>query len=282
MPIAAIAFDMDDTMLRDDRTLSPLTLSVLRRAASLGIRVIPASGRARDSIRPFVEEIGCVSCYIACNGAEIWSPAHALLRRFVFPDATAQAIAAFARERGCYAQTYSGEHFYYNLRNDFADAYAAASMLTGYYTPDLGAFIAAHPTGKILMMDTEETIARMLAEARERFAGAASVTCSKPYFLEFNPPEATKGNALRACGELLGFDPTDAVAFGDSLNDLTMLQTAGLGVAVANARADVRALVLHGCGSNQDDGPARFLQALLGLDPASPLTPSAPSPEAAR
>ncbi len=269
-PVAAIAFDMDDTMLRDDRTLSPLTLAVLRKAASLGIRVIPASGRARDSIRPFVEQLGCVSCYIACNGAEIWSPAHALLRQFLFPDGTARRIVAFARENGCYAQTYAGEHFYFNEENDFAAAYAAASMLTGFHTPDLEGFIAHHPTGKILMMDDEAKIARMLADARERFAGEAAVTCSKPYFLEFNPPEATKGNALAACGAMLGFDPAQAVAFGDSLNDLTMLRTAGIGVAVANAREDVRARAAYGCGANQEDGPARFLIDLLDLKEVAP------------
>ncbi len=263
--VAAIAFDLDDTMLRDDRTLSPLTLDVLRKAAARGIRVIPASGRARDSIRPFAETIGCASCYIACNGAEIWSPEHRILRQCVFPDETAQRIVAFARENACYAQTYAGQHFYYSEENDFASAYAAASMLTGYHTPDMEGFIAAHPTCKILMMDTEAKIARMLEEARERFAGEAAVTCSKPYFLEFNPPEATKGNALKACGALLGFDVSNAVAFGDSLNDLSMLETAGLGVAVANARADVRARVARVCGSNEEDGPARFLQALLGL-----------------
>ena len=265
MNIRAIAFDLDDTMLRDDRSLSPFTVSVLRRAAAMGVAVIPASGRARDSIRPFVEQIGCAACYIACNGAEIWSPDHRPLRRLLFPDAVARRIVAFARAYGSYAQTYAGEHFYYMLDNDYAPAYASASMLTGVFMPDLEGFIAAHPTGKILLMDDAAKIARMLEDARTRFAGEAAVTCSKPYFLEFNPPEATKGCALAACGEMLGFDPAEALAFGDSLNDLTMLETAGLGVAVANAREDVRARVGDVCGSNEEDGPARYICRQLGI-----------------
>lgn len=265
MEIRAIAFDLDDTMLRDDRTLSPFTLRVLREAAKLGVRVIPASGRARDSIRPFAEEIGCVSCYIACNGAEIWSPDHRLLKSCVFSDETARRVVAFARAHDCYAQTYSGNRFYYRIENEYAPAYAASSMLTGEYTPDLEGFIAAHPTCKILMMADPAKIAEMLTEARERFADEAAITCSKPYFLEFNPPEATKGKALAACGELLGFSLDQALAFGDSLNDLSMLQSAGLGVAVANAREDVRAQVRASCGANEEDGPAHFICRQLSI-----------------
>ncbi|MBR5345985.1 MAG: HAD family phosphatase [Clostridia bacterium] len=265
MNIRAIAFDLDDTMLRDDRTLSAFTVTVLRKAAELGVKIIPASGRARNSIRPFVDQIGCAACYIACNGAEIWNPAHESLQRLLFPDVVAQRIIAFARENGSYAQTYAGDQFYYMVENDYAVAYASASLLKGEFTPDMEGFIAAHPTCKILVMDDERKIARMLTEAKVRFAGEAAVTCSKSYFLEFNPPEATKGNALVACGKLLGFDLSEALAFGDSLNDLSMLETAGLGVAVANAREDVRARVRAVCGSNEEDGPAHFICEQLDI-----------------
>ena len=266
MDIRAIAFDLDDTMLHDDRTLSPFTLRVLHRAAEMGVHIIPASGRARDSIRPYAEEIGCASCYIACNGAEIWSPSHELLRRFVFPDAVARRIVAFARSHNAYAQTYWETRFYYCIDNEYAPAYSATSMLTGVYTPDLEGFIAGHPTGKILMMDKPERIAAMLEDSRALFGDDASITCSKPWFLEFNPPGGTKGNALAACGELLGFTPGQAMAFGDSLNDLSMITAAGLGVAVANAREDVRSRADAVCGSNEDDGPARMICRQLSIE----------------
>ncbi len=270
MNVKAITFDMDDTMLRDDRTLSAYTVDVIRRAATAGIRIIPASGRARDSMKPFVDELACADLYIACNGAEIWSSKHELIRRFAFPDEDAQAIMAYARSNGCYAQTYSGSNFFYSMENRFARDYAASSLLVGYHTPDLEGFLSSHPTPKILVMDTEEKIASMLTEARERFRGRASVTCSKPWFLEFNPPEATKGNALRCCGELLGFSMADTLAFGDSLNDMSMLQAAGYGVAVANAREDVRSQLSLICGSNEEDGPARFIESHVLMEDTCP------------
>jgi Cof subfamily protein (haloacid dehalogenase superfamily) len=214
-------------------------------------------------MRAYVEQLACADAYIACNGAEIWSPAHELLHHVVFPEETALAVCAFARRHGAYAQTYDDRHFYYLLENHFAREYAATSALTGFHTPDIEGFIRLHPTSKILLMDTPEKAAAMLAEARELFAGQASVTCSKPHFVEFNPPEATKGNALRRCAELLDFRLEDTLAFGDSLNDLSMLQAAGLGCAVANAREDVLARVKTVCGSNMEDGPARLAARLL-------------------
>ena len=110
------------------------------------------------------------------------------------------------------------------------------------------------------MMDDPARIARLLEEGRRLFGDRLSLTCSKPHFLEVNPAKASKGNALRWLGEHLGFSTENAMAFGDSLNDLSMLTAAGCGVAMANAREDVRALVSATCQSNQEDGVARYIE----------------------
>ena len=267
--IRAIIFDLDDTLLRDDLSISDYTVGVLRRCRQEGIHIIPASGRTRESMLPFVRRIGCASLYAAANGAEIYAPEKRLLRSVSFPRETAEAIARFGEARDCYAQTYDDAHFYFTRDNDWAVQYARASVLTGIYQPDLISFLQTHVTAKILMMNEPPVIARMLMEARKQFAGQASVTCSKPYFLEFNPPEATKGAALRWCAGYLGFPLSAAAAFGDSLNDLSMLEAAGTGVCVANAQPDVRALISRTCGANSEDGVARYIESELLNEPIS-------------
>lgn len=259
MTIRTIVFDLDDTLLRDDLTLSEKTLSVLRRAAAAGIRIIPASGRARESMRGFVEQLGCASCYISCNGAEIWSPESTLLSQEMFPVPLAREIARFAAEKDCYAQTYAGDQFFYNSEGFYAEAYASATMLKGVYVGNLEAFIT-QPTPKILLMDEDERVARLLTEARSRFDGRASITCSKSWFLEFNPLRATKGNALRWCAEHFGFSLEETIAFGDSLNDVSMLTAAGRGIAMGNARDDVKAMGFETCGTNMQDGVACYIE----------------------
>ena len=262
-PYQAVAFDLDDTLLRDDRTISGYTLSVLHALDRKGVRLLPVSGRTRLSMKPYVDQIGNIPLYISCNGAEIWKtesdvPLHA--ERFTV--ALGKEIAAFGKRHGCYAHTYGDSCFYFNFHCVWAERYAESSSLTGVCVGDLEEYIR-EPRNKILMVDEAEKITAMLAEAEDQFRGRASVTSSKPLYLEFNPAGATKGNALRLAAGMLGLRMEDIVAFGDSLNDLSMLQSAGLGVIMANGREELRPLCGGVCGTNQEDGVARCLETLF-------------------
>ena len=271
MPIRAIAFDLDDTLLRSDLTVSDYTVDVLRRAAKRGIIILPASGRTRDSMFPTVQRIGCAEAFISCNGADVWGlrPLSAgsaplsgddcpLLMQELLPVELAHEVARFAQERGVYCQTYSPSRFYFSIDNEYAVSYAHSSSLEGEYVGDLTAFIL-RPVTKLLMMDTPERIAALYEEAKERFAGRASMTCSKPYFLECNPLRATKGNALKWCAEHFGFAMEELLTFGDSLNDVSMLEAAGTGIAMGNAREDVKRMGFPVCLTNDEDGVARYI-----------------------
>lgn len=271
MPIRAIAFDLDDTLLRSDLTVSEYTADVLRRAKDQGMIILPASGRTRDSMFPTVQRIGCADAFISCNGADVWGlhpgPASTsplcgedcpLLMQELLPVELAHEVARFASDRGVYCQTYSPSRFYFSIDNEYAVSYAHSSSLEGEFVGDLTAFIQK-PVTKLLMMDTPERIAALYEEARALFAGRASLTCSKPYFLECNPLRATKGNALRWCAAHFGFSMDQLLAFGDSLNDVSMLEAAGTGVAMGNAREDVKALGFPVCLSNDEDGVARYI-----------------------
>ena len=257
--LKAAAFDLDDTLLRDDLSISPYTLDVFRRLADQGFFFIADSGRTRLSMKPHVEKIGCVSLYIACNGGEIYDGAtHELLHAENYSMEMAHEIADFGAEYNAYAQAYDGEHFYFNQYSVYSERYARTSSLSGIYVGDLRKFIR-EPRNKILMMAEPEQIAEMLDEARRRFSGRVSITCSKPWLLEFNPIRATKGIALEFAASYLGITVGDIVAFGDSLNDVPMFETAGRSVAVANAWKDVIPLCDEVCGSNNEDGVAHYL-----------------------
>lgn len=256
--VQAIAFDLDDTLLRDDRAISDYTCRVLRKAADRGIIVIPASGRTGRSMHGFVERIGCAACFVCANGAEVRDSEGRVMMQELLSVEVAREAAAFAQRHGCYAQVYDEDRFYYSRQDHYADEYAASSSLPGTFVGDLTAFIT-RPTPKLLMMDDPARIAVMLREAGEQLTGRAAVTCSKPYFLEINPVRATKGNALQWCAAHFGFSMENLLAFGDSLNDLSMLTAAGRGVAMANAREDVKALIPARCLSNEQDGVADYI-----------------------
>lgn len=260
MSIRAIAFDLDDTLLRPDNTISPYTVDVLTRAAAKGIRIIPASGRTFGSMMKAVPPIAhLASCLVSCNGSEVWSPEGETIMQELLPVSVAHEVAAFAAGRGVYCQTYAPDRFFYTVENEWAASYAKLSSLQGECVGDLIRFIRK-PVTKLLMMDDPERVAVLLKEAQALFGERASLTCSKPYFLECNPLHATKANALRWCADRFGFTMDELLCFGDSLNDVSMLQAAGLGVAVANARDDVKALGFPLCRTNAEDGVARYIE----------------------
>ncbi len=255
----AVVFDLDDTLLRDDLTISDFSVRVFHALHEKGFHIIAASGRSQFSMKPYVLQIGCISAYISCNGAEIWDgPSHRLIRQERFSTNLSIEIARFAEAHNCYAQAYEGSCFYFSQYGPWADRYAASTKLTGVYVGKLSEYIR-EPRNKILLIDREDRIAAMYSEASAQFAGRASVTCSKPIYLEFNPLNAAKGTALIRVCEYLGIRPENTVAFGDSLNDVSMMQTAGLGVMVSNGWKEVRPYCGDICGSNNEDGPARFL-----------------------
>ena len=260
MPIRAIAFDLDDTLLRPDNSISPYTADVLRRAHEAGVRIIPASGRTFGSMLKAVPSIlHLADCLVSCNGSEVWRSTGEILMQELLPVPLAHEVAAFAAERGVYCQTYAPDRFFYTVENEWAASYAKLSSLEGECVGDLTAFIRK-PVTKLLMMDDPARVAELLREAQAIFGGRASLTCSKPYFLECNPLKATKANALAWCAEHFGFKMDELLCFGDSLNDVSMLRAAGTGVCVANAREDVKALGFPLCRANSEDGVAHYIE----------------------
>ncbi len=255
----AVTFDLDDTLLHDDLSISPYTVQVLRKLHDSGIRIVPASGRAQQSMLPLIKRFDCADLYIASNGAEVWEGGtNRLLHHVYFDEDLAREIVAFGKKHHCYMHTYEEDCFLFSEYSPWAEKYSASAMLKGKYVGDLDQCFG-EPRNKILMIDEEAKIAAMLEEAQALFGGRASVTSSKAHYLEFNPLGATKGAALERVSRLLGMESRDFIAFGDSLNDLSMLQASGLSVAVMNGRPEVRSRCDEVCLSNNEDGVARFL-----------------------
>ena len=82
----------------------------------------------------------------------------------------------------------------------------------------------------------------------------------KPYFLEAEPPEVSKGNALLELSKIMEIDPEKTLVFGDSLNDLSMLAFTPNSVAMENGREEVKAAARYVCLPNHQHGVARFIE----------------------
>lgn len=258
MTIDTIVTDLDDTLLDGSGQLSPYTLRVLARCKQRGIRVIPASGRTHASMFPFLKQLNTGLPYIGGNGSEIMAGDHSVLEQLTLDVALAKEISAFLIENGFYVQVYRDEAFYYAAECDVARKYKKSSGMQGVAVGDLVKFLD-FPTPKVLSVNEADEVQRLLPIANERFHGRATFTVSKPYFLEAEPLGASKGEALRRLADRIGIVPNRTMAFGDSLNDISMLHFTPHSVAVGNARKEVRDAAAHVCLPNTEDGLARFV-----------------------
>ncbi|MDR2657786.1 MAG: HAD family hydrolase [Oscillospiraceae bacterium] len=265
--IHTIVSDLDGTLVpRTTFSLAARTVAAFRAARAAGARIIISSGRSGASMRPYVEELcGDIRAddhYIACNGAQVFDGGGAAVHETLMEPERARAAIRWLRERDVYVQAYEEGGFVYEKECAYADAYTKSSGLPCRKVDDMTVFIDK-PAVKLLGVDEPSRVAALLAEAREAFSGALCWTTSEPQFLEIASLDASKGNALRYLSETLGFDAAGALAFGDSINDLPMLEWAGVSVAVSNARDVVKERATHVCGSCVDCGPAAFLEELL-------------------
>lgn len=273
MPIHLIVSDLDDTLLREDKTLSERSAATLARAQRAGAQLILASGRTRISMMRYVRQLGVTLPIIACNGAEIArADTGEVLSRHLIDTALAQEVCRLAESLGAYIQTYAGDHFYFPEDCVYSQRYTLTSGMTGVAVGQPLSRYLTQPTVKLLLFDEPARVAEMLPLFCKQFAGRLNCTISQPYYIEFAHPEATKGGALRLLAERLGIARANICAFGDSQNDLSMLAYAGTGVAVGNAIDEVKRQVTRVAPSNLDDGVAQVVEQLLeeGLIESAP------------
>jgi hydroxymethylpyrimidine pyrophosphatase-like HAD family hydrolase len=131
--------------------------------------------------------------------------------------------------------------------------------------PELKAFLREQGRGvqKVQCFFRDEALRRRTwAELERRFPETA-VTTSIVNNLEINARDSTKGRALARLAAHLGLDLSETMAFGDDSNDISMLRTAGIGVAMGNASADARAAADEITLSNDENGVAAALNRLF-------------------
>lgn len=259
MQIETIVTDLDDTLLGPNATLTPYTLQIINEAKKRGIRVIPASGRAAVSMRPFMKQLNTGLPYIACNGAQLMNPDHSEIWSSMFQPEQAKALLRYFESKGFYTQVYQGDVFYFAETLQQTIHYSRQTGMKGIEVGDLTAFLDFQ-TPKVLSISTPEAVEALLPDIQAAFPGV-SFTISKPNFLEAQPAGVTKGTALKRLSGMLKFSLERTMVFGDSLNDVSMFDFTVHSVAMRNARPDVIKAARYVTElTNERDGMAHFIE----------------------
>ncbi len=261
-----LALDLDDTLLDGRQRVPERSRLAIRAALDAGVRVTLATGRMFRSSRPYAEQLGIQDYLITYQGALVRHPVtgETLFHRPVPVDLALEVIDLAGRY-GYHVNVYVDDFLYVARHTRESRLYASYSGVPVEAVGDLGRFLLNQnqdPT-KVLVVAKEEQLDELASEARPVFGTKLHITKSKPHFLEFSHPDGHKGHALESIARHYGVRREEVIAVGDSYNDLEMLEYAGLGVAVGNARPEIRDRADYVCPSNEECGVAEVVEKFI-------------------
>ncbi|TYR80834.1 HAD family phosphatase [Priestia megaterium] len=266
MSYKMIVLDLDDTLLRDDHTISPRTKKALMDAQEAGVKVVLASGRPTYGMTRIAQELRLEdygSFILSFNGAKIINcKTKEELFSSTLPPETVHRLDQISRHEEVLIHTYVGDKIVTEVNNEFTDI---ESELTGLPIEIVPNFVKAvtEPVVKVLMLAHEEKLVHVEKKLQQQLAGELSVMRSKPYFLEFTEVGVTKGTSLNFLIQQLGITRDEVIAMGDSYNDLAMIEFAGLGVAMGNAPDDIKEKANYITDTNMNDGVAKVVEEFV-------------------
>lgn len=263
-----IALDLDDTLLDADSKISPRNMRAIREAAGRGVMVTIATGRMFRTGLPYVRALALNVDWpmINCHGALIkTTESKKVIYHRPLDSELAAAIAGEAEAGGYHVNVCIGDRLYIQEENEFSRYYRTIADVdleaVGRMTPFLEHSREA-PT-KLTVINWDGELQEIEAYLRAKYGEKIVALQSSGYFLEITDRRATKGQALQRLAERQGVRREEIIAFGDSFNDLDMIRYAGLGVAVANARPEVRRAADLVTAANIEDGVARVIEQYI-------------------
>ena len=274
--IRIISLDLDGTLLDSQKRLSDGNRAALEDAAAKGVLIVPTTGRFFGMMPQAVRNLPFVRYAITINGAQVYDRETdtAIVREEIPLDMALEIMRlldGYDIIYDCYRSNWGWmTESLQNRAEEYATDAHYIKMVREFRrpVPDLKAYLestAAEGDVQKVMLFARNTpggdaVTRAIADAvTERFP-QIKATSSTWNNLELNIATAHKGNALKRFAEHLGYTLDNCMALGDGTNDLTMIEAAGLGVAMSNAHPLVLAAADHVTVSNDEDGVARAIR----------------------
>lgn len=262
---------MDGTLLQDDHaTISRRNIDALRNASEQGIKIALASGRTYEWMTEIREKVPFVDYILTSNGAagvdvktgesiflagmpyETWSAACDILKKYgrfyeMYVDGDA----------------YMEEEFFDVYHNDAVEPEMVAWLKSKFHSVKNAqeCFRGKYMEKMCFLDDGTPEFYKILEELKA--LGGLAFSSGLAGSMELNDARTSKGNGLTILCDKIGIEPAEVMAFGDSSNDVTMLEFAGNSYAMANALECAKQAAKYMAPSNMDDGVAQIVETLL-------------------
>ena len=267
MKYKLLVLDLDGTLTNSKKEITPNTLQTLTEAQEKGIKIVLASGRPTYGVAPLAEKLqlekyeGYILSY---NGGEIigWKTKEMMYKNLL-DHAVLPYLYECAKKNQFAILTYDGEYVLTETPDD--EYLIKEAKLNGMKIKKVDNFLAAvkHPIAKCLIVGDPDRLAILEKEMYEHLKDRMGVFRSEAYFLELVPKGIDKAQSLAVLLKEINMTKDEMIAIGDGFNDLSMIQFAGLGVAMANAQDIVKESADYITLSNEEDGVAHVVRKFI-------------------
>lgn len=269
-PTKILFTDLDGTLLDSRKQISPYTREVLEKWSRAGHKLALCSGRDVNSVKDVKRylHLDLPNMYvIGYNGGQIYDCTEdKTIHRVALTLEQTAHILEEADKCGVHVHTYTETNIVSPKEDEELVYYRRVIKTPVIINPNVMDELTQGPCKciGIELKDAdklENFRLSLLPWAKEE---GVSMIYSNPYYLEFFPAASGKGAAVKTLCELLGINPYFSVAAGDAQNDLSMIEAAGMGIAMCNGSEDVRmAATTITAYDNDHDGLAHALVDLI-------------------
>lgn len=270
--IKVIAMDLDGTALNHQKQLTERTRAAIQSAAKSGIQIVVATGRTFSSLAPEVLAMPEITCAITSNGAVVnrIPDGAVLLHNYPKPETVSEIAGMIQGEKidteVCTGgQAYIGQSYYDRVLEGKTNRDVQYVKTTRHPVPDIYQFLLEHRVA-IENINLNFKTLEEKQQWQQRFQKLPGVTPTSSFLfnVELGGATTSKAHALQALLDEWQMTSQQVMAFGDSENDLGMIQLAGIGVAMANGMEEVRLAADLLAESNEEDGVAKIIEQLIG------------------
>jgi len=258
--VKLVAIDLDDTLLDSGLQIAPACVDAIQAVRDKGVIVTLATGRMHRSALPYARQLNMDLPLITYQGALVKNAFSSdVIYYQPLPRELAGEIIEFFQARGLHCHAYSDDELFMEALTPEGQYYEELAGIKALIVDDLAGTVRNNDTMKIMAIIEDQDLLLTLHRELTTKYRQLHITRSKPIFLEFMALEANKGLALQVLAGHYGIRREEILAIGDSYNDLDMIRWAGIGIAMANARPEVKAAADYVTASNDENGVAEAL-----------------------
>lgn len=270
--------DMDYTLLNKEKKISERNSEAFRKAIEKGVHMVVATGRIYTSARVYAKLLGVSTPIIASNGAIIREAAfndpqdteRTIFRDILKPEAVKEMIR-LSHKYGLFCHFFTEDTIYAEKLVNISLRYTEWNKFLGQQdqvqikiVDDIGKALLQEPVEILKAVVVDSDIEKMQGLRNEIEAtGIVSVSQSMSDNLEVMNRGVTKGNAVKILADIYGIQREEIIAIGDNENDISMIEYAGLGIAMENAEDSLKAAANYITGNYQEDGVAEAIERFL-------------------